>query len=122
MPIRILYVDDEEDIREVVDISLSLDPEFEVRLCDGGPAALEAAASWGPALILLDFMMPGMDGPATLAQLRADPATAHIPVVFVTARSARADVDHLLSLGAAGVIAKPFDPIALSGKVRDFLP
>ena len=120
--VRILYVDDEEDIREVVDISLSLDPEFEVRLCDGGPAALEAAASWGPALILLDFMMPGMDGPATLAQLRADPATAHIPVVFVTARSARADVDHLLSLGAAGVIAKPFDPIALSGKVRNFLP
>jgi CheY-like chemotaxis protein len=60
--VRILYVDDEEDIREVVDIALSLDPEFEVRLCDGGPAALELAANWRPALILLDFMMPGMDG------------------------------------------------------------
>ena len=120
--VRILYVDDEADIREVVDISLSLDPELEVRLCDGGPGALAAAADWRPALILLDFMMPGMDGPATLARLREDPETAHIPVVFVTARSARADVDHLLSLGAAGVIAKPFDPMALSAKVREFLP
>ena len=120
--IRVLYVDDEEDIREVVDIALSLDPEFEVRLCDGGPAALEAATNWRPALILLDFMMPGMDGPATLARLREDAETAHIPVVFVTARSARVDIEHLVSLGAAGVIAKPFDPMGLSAKVREFLP
>ena len=120
--VRILYVDDEEDIREVVDIALSLDPELEVRLCNGGLAALEVAASWRPALILLDFMMPGMDGPATLARLREDPETVDIPVVFVTARSARADVDHLISLGAAGVIAKPFESMTLSVKVREFLP
>ena len=120
--IRILYVDDEADIREVVDIALSLDPELEVRLCDGGPAALEAAASWQPALILLDFMMPGMDGPETLGRLREAPLTAGIPVVFVTARSAPSDVDHLISLGAVGVIAKPFDPMAFSATVRKFLP
>ena len=120
--IKILYVDDEEDIREVVDIALSLDPELEVRLCDGGAAALEAAAGWQPALILLDFMMPGMDGPATLARLREDPATANIPIVFVTARSAPADVERLISLGAAGVIAKPFDAMSLNSTVRDFLP
>ena len=120
--IRILYVDDEEDIREVVSIALSLDPELDVRLCDGGPAALEAAASWQPALILLDFMMPGMDGPATLGKLRENPRTAELPVVFVTARSAPSDVAQLMSLGAKGVIAKPFDPMALSADVRRYVP
>lgn len=119
---RILYVDDEADIREVVSIALSLDPELDVRLCDGGQAALDAAASWQPALILLDFMMPGMDGPATLGKLRENPCTVEIPVVFVTARTARSDVDQLMSLGAMGVIAKPFDPMALSTNVRKYLP
>ena len=93
-----------------------------MRLCDGGPAALEAAAGWKPALILLNFMMPGMDGPATLARLREDPGTAKIPVVVVTARSGPADVEHLVSLGAAGVIAKPFDAMSLNTAVRVFLP
>ena len=120
--IRILYVDDEADIREVVSIALSLDPDLDVRLCDGGDAALEAAASWQPALILLDFMMTGMDGPATLGKLREDPRTAEIPVVFVTARSARSDVDQLMSLGAMGVIPKPFDPMTLSRNVRRYFP
>lgn len=119
--IRILYVDDEPDIREVADIALGLDPEIDVRLCASGSEAVEVACDWQPHLILLDFMMPVMDGPATLRALRAQAETAAIPIVFITARSSERDADHLLSLGAAGVLAKPFDPMALAAEARQFL-
>ena len=85
--IRILHVDDEPDIREIVDISLGLNPNFEVRACSSGAGAIAAAAEWSPLLILLDVMMPEMDGPTTLAQLRRNPRTSQIPVVFMTARA-----------------------------------
>ena len=77
-PIRILHVDDEPDIREVVDMSLGLNPEFQVRACSSGAEAIATAAEWSPRLILLDVMMPGMDGPATLTQLRKNPQTTAI--------------------------------------------
>ena len=118
---RILYVDDEDDIREVAAMALELDPGFDVRDCGSGAAAIEAAAAWRPELILLDVMMPGMDGPTTLAALRAQADTAGIPVVFITARTQRDDVDRLLSLGASSVIAKPFDPMTLAERVRALL-
>ena len=78
--IRILLVDDEPDIREVVDVSLGLDPQFKTRACASGADALIIAADWTPSIILLDVMMPFMDGPTTLANLRKNPRTAHIPV------------------------------------------
>jgi CheY-like chemotaxis protein len=114
-----LSVDDEPDIREIVDLSLALDPFFLVRACSSGGAALKAALEWRPDLILLDVMMPVMDGPATLAELRADCRTAPIPVVFMTARAQVHERKRFISLGAAGVIAKPFDPMQLAALVRD---
>ncbi len=116
--VRILHVDDEPDIREVVEISLGLDPNFSVRGCASGSEALTAAAGWSPNLILLDVMMPGMDGPTTLKHLRQSPQTAEIPVVFMTARAQPRELEHFVSLGAEGVIPKPFDPMTLAASVR----
>jgi CheY-like chemotaxis protein len=119
--IRILHVDDEPDIREVVDMSLGLDPDFEVHACSSGEEAIAAAAEWLPRLILLDVMMPGMDGPTTLAHLRKNPKTSNIPVLFMTARAQTREVEHFISLGAQGVISKPFDPMTLANIVHDRL-
>ena len=120
--IRILLVDDEPDIREVVDVSLGLDRDFATRACASGADALVTAAEWSPSLILLDVMMPRMDGPTTLANLRKNPRTAHIPVVFLTARTQSGEVEHYISLGAQGVLSKPFDPMTLAASVRGYLP
>jgi CheY-like chemotaxis protein len=119
--LRILHVDDEPDIREVVDISLGLNPNFEVRACSSGAEAIVAAAEWSPLLILLDVMMPEMDGPTTLAQLRKNPQTSEIPVVFMTARAQSREVKHFMALGARGVISKPFDPMTLASQVQSHL-
>jgi len=116
--IRILHVDDEPDIREVVDLSLGLNPDFEVRACASGAEAITVAAEWSPLLILLDVMMPGMDGPTTLTQLRKNPRTSTIPVVFMTARAQTREVEHFIALGAQGVISKPFDPMMLAVTVQ----
>jgi CheY-like chemotaxis protein len=120
--IRILLVDDEPDIREVVDVSLGLDPEFKMRACASGADALVTAAEWSPSIILLDVMMPLMDGPTTLANLRKNPRTAHIPVVFLTARTQTDEIEQYISLGAQGVLSKPFNPMTLAASVRDYLP
>jgi CheY-like chemotaxis protein len=119
--IRILHVDDEADIREVIEISLGLDPDFVTRSCESGPEGVEIAAQWDPDIILLDCMMPVMDGPATLLALRANPKTADVPVIFMTARAQARELDRFRSLGAVGVIAKPFDPMTLAASVRDYL-
>jgi CheY-like chemotaxis protein len=119
--IRILHVDDEPDIREVVEISLGLDPAFTTRNCGSGKEALVVAAEWMPDFILLDVMMPVMDGPATLALLRSNDRTANIPVIFMTARAQACEVDNFRALGAVGVIAKPFDPMTLSASVRSYV-
>jgi len=119
--IRILHVDDEPDIREVVDISLALNPDFEVRGCASGAEAVAAAAEWWPYLILLDVMMPEMDGPTTLSHLRQNPKTSAIPVIFMTARAQAREVEQLIALGAQGVISKPFDPMTLASQVQSHL-
>jgi two-component system OmpR family response regulator len=118
---RILHIDDEADIRDVIEISLGLDPAFTVRSAESGAEGLAAAAEWNPDIILLDVMMPSMDGPATLVRLRENPETAGIPVIFMTARAQSREADRLRSLGAIGVIAKPFDPMTLAVSVRDYL-
>src|SRR5258708_7213037 len=120
--VRVLHVDDEPDIREVVEISLGLDPAFALRSCASGKDALATTADWSPDLILLDVMMPDMDGPTTLLRLRERPRTAAVPIVFLTARTRVNEVDRFLSLGAAGVIAKPFDPLTLATQVLGYAP
>ena len=116
--LRVLHVDDEPDIRELVEISLGLDPELSLKSCASGLAALSEAADWSPDVILMDVMMPVMDGPQTLGRLRGQPSTAAIPVVFMTARAQTLELEHFISLGAAGIIPKPFDPMTLAGTVR----
>src|SRR6516164_8516402 len=119
--IRLLHVDDEPDIREVVEISLALDAHFVTRNCGSGEEAIAFAADWLPDIILLDVMMPMMDGPATLARLRVNPKTANIPVIFMTARAQTRELDRFRSLGAVGVIAKPFDPMTLAQSILNYI-
>lgn len=115
---RILHVDDDPDIREVVNISLGLDPELMVRNCSSGEKAIIAAAEWSPDLILLDVRMPGMDGPTTLACLRKNPNTNGIPVIFMTSQAQRRELERLHTFGVVGLILKPFDPLTLAATVR----
>jgi CheY-like chemotaxis protein len=118
---RILYVDDEDDIREVAVMSLELDPDFDVRACASAAEMLEVAPDWKPALVLLDVMMPMMDGPTAFRKLRTVPGFGDIPVVFITARTQPQEVAELKELGASGVIRKPFDPMTLAATVREHL-
>jgi CheY-like chemotaxis protein len=120
--LRILHVDDESDIREVVEIALGFDPGFVTQSCGSGQEALAVALDWLPDIILLDVMMPMMDGPATLLRLRENQRTATIPVVFMTARAQTRELDRFLALGAVGVIPKPFDPMTLAALLRSFVP
>jgi len=119
--VRVLHVDDEPDIREVVEMSLSLDPDLAIKSCASGADALAASNDWPPDLILLDVMMPVMDGPTTLKRLRESPRTATTPVVFMTARAQAREIEQFVSLGAAGVISKPFDPMTLAGSVKSLV-
>lgn len=115
---RILYVDDEPDLREIVEIALGLDPEFQTRTCASGAEALGVFQEFQPHLVLLDVMMPGMDGPTTLKALRALQGGDLAAIVFITARASASDREALIVLGADGVINKPFDPMALGDTVR----
>jgi len=110
---KIMVVDDEVDIGEVVDFALVEVGGFDVLNCGRGREALAQAPDFQPDMILLDVMMPEMDGPETLAGFRHLPATAATPVVFITAKVQPNEVEHYRSLGVADVIAKPFDPMAL---------
>ncbi len=117
-PLKVLCVDDEADIREVAMLALELDPDIEVRSESSGAAGLATAAAWQPHAILLDVMMPSMDGPTTLLQLRGDDATKDIPVIFITARAQPREIDAFIKQGAREVITKPFDPMTLAAEVR----
>jgi CheY-like chemotaxis protein len=108
--LRILHVDDEADIREVVQISLGFDPGFVTRSCGSGQEALAATLDWRPGIILLDVMMPVMDGPATMSRLRENARTATIPVVFMTARAQTRELERFRALGAVGV--RSFVPLS----------
>lgn len=118
---RILVVDDEDDIREVAQVSLETIGGHEVLTASSGTEAIEKATSERPDAILLDVMMPELDGPATLARLRSEPATQRIPVVFLTAKVREADVERFMALDVAGVLAKPFDPMTLPDQLSRVL-
>jgi DNA-binding response OmpR family regulator len=108
---RILIIDDEDDIREVAALSLETVAGWEVAMASSGAQGLVRAAEYSPDAILLDVMMPGMDGPSTFRELRKNPATAQIPVLFLTARSGN-DQRRFTDLGSGGAF-KPFDPLTL---------
>jgi len=115
---KILYVEDEKDIRTVACMALEMVGGFTVRACSTGGDAVNAFAEFGPDLVLLDVMMPELDGPATLARIRVLAGGEAIPVVFMTAKVQQHEVAGLKDLGALDVIAKPFDPMTLSASIR----
>ncbi|ATQ73132.1 hypothetical protein CR152_00365 [Massilia violaceinigra] len=114
----VLYVEDDPDIQTVAQMALEMVGGLALRTCSSGREALAAAAECKPDLLLLDVMMPGMDGPTTLSELRKLPNTASTPVIFMTAKVQASEVAYYRSLGALGVIAKPFDPMQLPLQVR----
>ena len=112
---RLLLVDDDDDIRAIARMSLTRVGGWEVVPAASAGEAEAAARAQAPDVVLLDVMMPDVDGPATLERLR--PLIGDAPVVFLTAKTQQADLERLKRLGAAGVIAKPFDPMTLPGEV-----
>jgi two-component system, OmpR family, response regulator len=115
---RILFVEDDPDIQTIARMALEAVGGFRVMACGSGTEALERVGPFSPDLILLDVMMPGMDGMATLEALRQLPVSAQVPVVFMTAKVQAQEVARYREIGAVDVIAKPFDPMALPGVVR----
>jgi two-component system, OmpR family, response regulator len=115
---RITYVEDEPDIRSITEFALTQLGGFSLSVCASGPEALAATPDFNPDLIILDVMMPGMDGVETFKRLRAIPQLADTPVIFMTAKAMKQEIDRYRALGAAGVIPKPFDPLTLADRVR----
>ncbi len=114
---RLLCADDEPDIRTILELALGLDPNIEAEVLPSGVALLERVKEARPDAILLDAMMPELDGYETCRRLKADPATADIPVIFLTARAQRGEQDSALELGAIACLTKPFDPLTLAGEL-----
>jgi two-component system alkaline phosphatase synthesis response regulator PhoP len=119
--VKVLVIDDEEDVRYVAQMSLGRVGGMTVRQACSGAEGITLARTEQPDFILLDMMMPGMDGAATFHALRADVATAAIPVVFLTAKAMTSEVERLQELGAKGVVLKPFDPMTLADEIRSIL-
>ena len=115
---KILYVEDEPDIQTVALMALETVGGFTVKACSSGQEAIEAAPAFAPDLVILDVMMPGMDGPATLEALRKLPDMAEVDVIFMPAKVQSHEVERYLGMGAVDVIAKPFDPLQLATQVQ----
>jgi CheY-like chemotaxis protein len=118
---RILIIDDEDDIREVAALSLETIAGWDVVTANSGTQGLARAIEQQPDAILLDVMMPGMDGPTTFRELRKNPATARIPVVLLTAKVQTNDQKRFADLGVEPVLLKPFDPLTLATQIADAL-
>jgi CheY-like chemotaxis protein len=115
---KIMIVDDDEDIRLVTELAARRIGKWDVVVAATGEEALDQARSEQPDVILLDVMMPDIDGPTTLAMLREEPDTAEIPVIFLTAKAQKQEVERYLALGATGVILKPFNVMTLADEIR----
>jgi len=118
---RILIIDDEDDIREVAAMSLESVAGWEVILASSGQQGLARASEYLPDAILLDVMMPGMDGPTTFRELRRNPRTARIPVLLLTAKVQANDQRRFADLGVEAILFKPFDPLTLSQEISTVL-
>ena len=118
---RILVVDDEDNVREVTIMSLEIMGGWETMSAASGAEGIEVATREQPDAILLDVMMPGMDGPSTFSALQKDEKTRHIPVILLTAKVQSADRARFIDIGVAGVISKPFDPASLPVEVSKLL-
>ena len=118
---KILYVEDEPDIQMIAEIALRDVGGFTLEACSSGKEAIEKAEGFKPDLILLDVMMPEMNGPDTLLELRKLNVTAATPVIFMTAKVQPQEVEYYKDIGAIDVISKPFDPVNLANQIRTIM-
>jgi CheY-like chemotaxis protein len=118
---RILIIDDDDDIREVAALTLETVAGWEVLTANSGANGIQRAREENPDAILLDVMMPGMDGPTTFQELQKIPETAGIPVILLTAKVQGADQKRFAELGVAAILFKPFDPLTLAQQMSDAL-
>lgn len=116
---KIMYVEDEPDIQAVAKLALETVGGFTVKICSSGKEALEEVHGFGPDLVLLDVMMPDMDGPSTLKELQADDSLKGLPVIFMTAKVQPQEIAQYREMGALDVIPKPFDPMNLANSIRE---
>ncbi len=114
----ILYVEDEPDIQAIARMALEEIGGFTLEICNNGEEALEKVADFKPDLLLLDVMLPGLDGPDTLVQLRQQPGLAKTPAIFLTAKIQPEEMEEYLKLDSVGVIPKPFNPMTLANEIR----
>jgi len=117
--IRICYVEDDEDIQRIVRMSLERVGKMTVEVVGDPTLAIDAINAFKPDLVMLDWMMPKLDGVALFRQMQARPETQALPVVFITARASQRDLDELMKIGAAGTISKPFSPKDLPEQLRE---
>ena len=115
---RICYVEDDEDIQRIVRMSLERVGKMTVEIVTDPLQAIGVINSFKPDLVMLDWMMPGMDGPTLFKKMKEDPQTSALPVVFITAKAQSRDMAELMALGAAGTISKPFSPKDLPEQLR----
>lgn len=115
---KIMYIEDEEDIASIAKIALQDLGGFDVLYCSSGKQALENAESFNPDLFLVDVMMPEMDGPTTIKELKKNPKFKDTPFIFMTAKTQSSEIKEYLSIGAKSVITKPFDPITLAETIK----
>jgi two-component system, OmpR family, response regulator len=115
---KICYVEDDEDIQRIARMSLERIGKMTVEIVGDPMAAIAAMTAFGPDLVLLDWMMPGMDGPTLFRAMKQRPETSALPVVFITAKASQPELDELSALGAAGAISKPFSPKDLPDQLR----
>ena len=115
---RICYVEDDEDIQRIVRMSLERVGKMTVAVVSDPTQALQTFAEFKPDLVMLDWMMPAMDGPTLFRQMKLRPETSSLPVVFITAKASQRDLDELMKIGAAGTISKPFSPKDLPDQLR----
>ena len=115
---KVCYVEDDADIQRIVRLSLERVGKMQVEIVGDPTAAIDAMVAFRPDLVMLDWMMPVLDGPALFKQMKQRPETSALPVIFITAKAAQRDLDELVALGASGTISKPFSPKDLPDQLR----
>ena len=117
-PLRILHVEDDQDLQEITALALELTGPVVLMQCSSGKEAIENVVRFDPDVVLLDVMMPMMNGPEVLMHFKKIPEVAEVPVIFITARVQEHEIDNLISQGALSVIVKPFEPMELLGMIE----
>ncbi len=116
--VRVCYVEDDEDIQKIVRMSLERLGKMTIEIVSDPMKAIDVITAFKPDLVMLDWMMPGMDGPTLFGKMKENPATRDLPVVFITAKASSVEMNELLALGASGAISKPFAPKELPEQLR----